>query len=501
MIRSTAYVATLSALGSLVSFLNQLVIAHLFGAGADLDAYFVGISLPLMIAALAGGVLGYQIVPALQHEDGKGGFDGALRALLLGIGGISLVISLVGMATATWLVPMIGQEPNPSRDLAVEAARIAWSWLPSAAVGAILTGALHVRGRFALATAVQSLPAVGAMIGCLLGHRTPGVVSLAWGQLGGYLAMLVLLYLQLAPVSQALRWTQTRRLMREGPLALGALLVFVIYPFSDAIWGPVAGSSGVSLLGYAQRLIVGFSGLAVVGATTVIFPRLAKHASANAHNVLQSDLARALRVMFAFIAPGATVFAALALPIVQFLLVRGAFSEADAQNLATLLPSMLVGMVAMSGMGLVFKALFAQGQVKRAALFSLTGALIYFSASGGLVHPLGLPGIGLAYALTWWIILGISAQAWYSRASFDLAYVLRLLTVTIMCGLPPWLLTKTIIFSPQRDALPLALTASGLAAMISFCFACFVWPGLAEIQSIYHALSARPEAKLKANVE
>lgn len=486
MIRSSLIVTILALFGSVVSFLGQIVVAHFFGAGAELDAYLVGISLPLTAAGLGAGILGYQVVPALRPGENTAGNSAAsLLGLVLGLGGCATLLALAGILSSPWLVPLLtGTLPAASQPVVLQISRVAWLWLPLAVVGAVLTGGLHVRQKFALATLLQPLPALGALIGCLLGHINHGVSALAWGQLAGYLVMVMILCALSGPAPRRPDWQPTRRILREAPLALTALLVFVFYPLPDAIWGARAGIAGVSLLGYAQRLIVGFAGLAVVGAATVLFPRLARQAAAGAHTALKDDLSRSLRTLLACMAPAAAVLGVLALPIVRFIFVRGAFGEPEAVALAHLLPWMFGGMVAMSGMTLAFKALFAQGRVRQAAAFSATGAMLYSASAGLLVGTFGLPGIGAAYALAWWVVFGLAVRALQASTPADGAYLVRLIAVTVLCGGTAWL--GRIVFLPraapdQWHAL-LALAGIAIGAGAVFCAASLVWPGLDEIR-------------------
>ena len=498
MIRSSFIVSVLAAFGSGVSFLGQLILARFFGAGAELDAYLVAISLPLTVAGLLGGILGYQVVPALRREEtAGGGADASLIAMLAGLGGSTAVLAAAGIAfTPAVMGVMAHGLPAASLPLVEHVSVIAWTWLPLAVIGAILTGGLHARHRFIFATLLQPLPAIGAMWGCLAGHQSRGVSSLAWGQLAGYLLMVALLATALRFRWQAPDWKQTRHIFREVPLALGALLVFVIYPLPDAIWGAQAGVAGVSLLGYAQRLIVGFAGLAVVGATTVLFPRLSQQAADGAHQALQDDLARSLRIMLACMAPAAAALGVLALPIVRFLFVRGAFGEPEAAALARLLPWMFGGMVAMSGMTLAFKALFALGRVRQAATFSLAGAGIYFVASALLVGPFGLSGIGAAYALVWWVVLALAIRALGAASAAQGAFIGRLILITAFCGIIAWM-GREIFLTDEcgRWTLAFALAGVVMAAVAAFLAASFLWPGLDEVRFLAQGLRNKKAAR------
>ena len=480
-----------------MSFFNQLVLASIFGAGSELDAYLVAISLPLTLVGLFSGVLSYQVVPALRREENTtGSSEASLRAMIWGLGGGAAVVALTGALLSPWLVPLLAPALQPvNRALAIKVSTVAWGWLPLAVIGAVLTGGLHVRQKFTAATLLQPLPVLGAMIGCLVLHMSHGVLTLAWGQTAGYIVMVLAMFsslrLKLGPHS----WTQIRGIIREAPLALAALLFFVFYPFSDAIWGALAGSAGVSLLGYAQRLVVGFAGIAVVGASTVLFPRLAQQAAAGNQAALRDDLGRTLRTILACMAPASAFLGVLALPIVQVIFVRGAFDLAQAHALAALLPWMFAGMIAMSGMALTFKALFAQGRVREAAAISICGAAVYFVLSGLFARPFGLPGIGAAYALSWWLVLFLSGRMLLNdrTTNIDFGFALRVFVITGLCAFVAWagkgLLHITTLGSQTERILALGCTT--LIAVSVFFTACLLWPGMAEISLLVRRLRTR----------
>jgi len=458
MFRSTLIVSLLAALGSVVSFLNQLVLARLFGAGEQMDAYLLSVSIPVTFSSLLSGTLGYQLVPALlQEKSVSASSEPLMNSLLWGLGGIATFVALLGMTNAEWLIHTLN--PNTSAmqlTLPVKLARIVWLFFPLSVLCAIYTAGLHVKGRFAAATILPIAPICGSIIVCLMGHMRWGVETVVWGQLLGYVIMLAGLRLAHGDSSIGYNWKGMSGLLGKIPMTGAALIIFSIYPFSDAIWGSRIGPAAVSYFGYAQRLIVGFSGLAVVGATTVIFPRLARQAAEGKHDSMREDLGLSLRVMLVCMAPAAALFAVGALPTLQVLFQRGAFSLADAHSMSGLLPFMLVGMVAMSCMGLVFKALFARGELRAAVGISVLGATLYFALSGLLVDKLGIAGVGLAYALSWWLTFGLGIiHIWRGKLDTqtirnNLVFAIRLMIGVVLTVCIGWLGTQ--LMPPDNSA-------------------------------------------------
>lgn len=489
MIRSSLIVSFLSAASSAIAFFNQVLLARILGAGTELDSYLVAIALPLTISGLAVGVLSFQIVPSLRERPGEPEADASLLALVIGLSGGSLCLALAGIGTLPWSMPLFASRmPSDSLPAIAHAAAVAWGWLPLAVAGTVLTAALHVREKFASATVVQSLPTLGAALGCLFGYHRLGIAALAWGQLAGYVVMVGLLVMLLRPGWRRPDWEKTRHIVKHLPLALVSLLVFIIYPFADAIVGTNAGPSGVSLLGFAQRLIVGFSGLAVVGATTVLFPRLSEQAAQGRHATLKEDLARSLRIMLICMGPSAAVLSIVALPLVRFLFKRGAFLDADAVALAGLLPWMLGGMVGMSCMSVAFKALFAQRRIREAAAMSGTGAALYFLTASWLVRVFGLPGIGMAYAVTWWVLFFLALRAFKIRLGFN--FWVRLSGLALLCAVSA--LIGPLCFPGSGETSVWvnlgSLIVSACAATATFGVASLVWPSIDEIKAIKRSL-------------
>jgi putative peptidoglycan lipid II flippase len=393
-----------------------------------------------------------------------------MNSLIWGLGGVTGFVAMLGMTNAEWLIHTLN--PNASDmqlALPTKLARVTWLFLPLSALSAIYTAGLHVKGRFAAATILPIAPICGSLVVCLLGHIHWGVETLVWGQLLGYAFMLAGLRLAYGASSRGNNWRGMSGLLAKIPMTGAALIIFSIYPFSDAIWGSRIGPAAVSYLGYAQRLIVGFSGLAVVGATTVIFPRLASKAAEGKHDSMREDLGLSLRVMLVCMAPASALFAVVALPTLQVLFQRGVFSLTDAHSLAALLPFMLIGMVAMSCMGLVFKALFARGELRAATGISVFGATLYFVLSGLLAGKLGIAGVGLAYALSWWLTFGLGIiHIW--RGELDtqtirnnLAFAIRLSIGAVLTVCIGWLGAKLLPPEDSADFVRRLLVLAGTA--------------------------------------
>lgn len=488
---STFIVSLLSVFTASISFLNQLVLARYFGTGAEMESYLVAVSLPVTFSGLISGMLNYLLVPALQYAKRfDRGSEALTRSLALGLGSGATIIALMGIATSDRLFMVLVPGLLPAQHaIAVELAHITWLFLPISILSAIYVAGLHVKKKFAVSTFLLSWPIIGSIVVCLIAPSQFGVRAVAWGQLLGYISMVGTLRFIHGSSQAGWDWTGLRQVLANFPQAIAAGLIFVLYPFSDAFWGSRIGPGTVPYLGYAQRLLVGFSGLAVVGLTTVLFPRLAQHAMEGKAEALRNELGTCMRIMLICMVPGATAFSMLATPSVQLLFQRGSFHLKDTITLGTLLPVMLFGMVAMSCTGLIFKALFARQESGMAGALSVSGAFVYFSLSGLLGSWLGIIGIGIAYAVSWWLVFGFGVVYLWREVPIikqlygNYRFVLQLVEASLLVALVCWLGGQFLPSETSSDNIRrlLVVAATWISACATYLGFCHHFPALPEL--------------------
>ncbi len=376
-----------------------------------MDAYLVAISIPGTIVGLLTGMLAYQLVPAFTRaERDVGSYHLLVKHTTVVFGGYGMLLSLCGMIIASTLLQWLGGNNVAISKNVLIASAAAWLWIPFACLATIYTAALHVDLKFNTAAILAIFPIAGSALTTALAHKDLGIIAPALGQLGGHCLAAACLWRisskrETVPISCS---ASVHAIFRQAPWALGALLVFVMFPVSDAYWGSRAGPAVVSYLGYGQRLVVAVASLAAVGATTVMYPRLSRLAAQGEENNVQSGLHSSIRIILILAAPVACVISASIQLSMSLLFERGAFDSVDVKHLGDLMHGMLFGMVAMSCMGIIIKTFFALGRAKTASRLSILGFFLYFGSSGIGQHVAGGVGISAAYALTWWLMFILS---------------------------------------------------------------------------------------------
>ncbi|HEY9375471.1 MAG TPA: lipid II flippase MurJ, partial [Jiangellaceae bacterium] len=182
--QAAALLTGLTALSAILGFLRDVVIAGVFGAGAELDAYLVAQGLMNLVLALIAGAMAKATVPVLAAQHAKDGGPNrsahtlsvvlTVTLLVLGLG--SLVMALAASSVVTVLAP--GFE-GPEAELAANLTRVVLISTVLIAGTNLLAAAAESHRKFFWA-GVQGIPFNLIMIGSavLLGPRY-GVAALA----------------------------------------------------------------------------------------------------------------------------------------------------------------------------------------------------------------------------------------------------------------------------------------------------------------------------------
>jgi putative peptidoglycan lipid II flippase len=484
--RTSVVVAALSALVTLVSFANQLVIARTFGASLPLDLYLQATSLPLLVSGALGGVFAYALVPALAratagvvHPQARTG------AFLLTFLAAGCAIAVVGALTAGWTLRLFRGSVSDARlEQLLPIARVAWLGAGAGVGLGFASAVLNLRGQFILPVAASAAPYAVTIPAVLVFGHTAGPLSVAWGMFAGTaLGSTILLVasrrsVRVARLSQS-DFAHVGEFVRSVPLTLLSVLVFSAYPSVDAYWAPRLGPANLSVVGYCQRLFVALGAVMATGPSVVLQPRLASAAARGDEAAFRADFGRGLRLALLICVPIGIALALLAGPIVRIAFERGAFARTATTSVAGLLPWMLASIPPMVCSVFAFKAIWARHDAKAAAWLGVSGPVLYFVLSGALSTRFGLAGIGAASLLTW-SALGIVASRHVDRralAFLTRGVFLRDLALLTLATATPVLLFREVLLHGWEQASVVGLAGSlavtGVVTTVSCAWVAF----------------------------
>ena len=373
--------AVLSAAGSGLGLLRDLLLARYFGASQGTDAFLVAWTVPETAAPLLiEDAMSFLMVPAfalalvLREEDPDAPdpvrhlVRATLPWLLLALSGLALVAALGAPQLVELLAPGL---PDPG--LAVVCTRITAITVLPFGVAGYLAAALRAHHGFTAPAAIYVAYNLG-ILALLFGfHGLLGVRSAALGVAFGSLLMAGLL---VGPFLRRLRAGQTGRGRRGRnalvlmPLALLPVAAFTLtrqsQVFVERYLGSALPPGTISHLNYAAKV----SQLAMTAGIlicTVTFPLVARALAAGdltaARDRVEKDLGQAAAVVLV----GTAFLMACAPSVVSLLFQRGAFGPQDTAATAAVIRVYSFGLPAQALTGVMIRPYFSLRPVVRRA--------------------------------------------------------------------------------------------------------------------------------------
>ncbi|MFF0412411.1 lipid II flippase MurJ [Kitasatospora sp. NPDC004745] len=374
--------AVLSAAGSGLGLLRDLLLARYFGADQGTDAFLVAWTVPETAAPLLiEDAMSFLMVPAFalalvlreEHPDAPDPVRQLVRAtlprLLLALSGLAVAVALGAPQLVDLLAPGLA-DPG----LAVACTRITAITVLPFGVAGYLGAALRAHHRFTAPAGIYvayNLGILAVLLGC---HAFLGVRSAALGVALGSLLMAGLL---IGPFLRRLRRGTpaagargSRQALVLMPLALLPVAAFTLtrqaQVFVERYLGSTLPPGTISHLNYAAKV----SQLAMTAGIlicTVTFPLVARALAAGdltaARDRVEKDLGQAAAVVLL----GTAFLMSCAPAVVALLFQRGAFGPQDTAATAAVIRVYSFGLPAQALIGVMVRPYFSLRPVVRRA--------------------------------------------------------------------------------------------------------------------------------------
>lgn len=342
--KSVSKVGGNTMLSRVLGFVRDLVFAHVFGANANTDAFFVAFKIPNFLRRLfAEGAFATAFVPVLTEYKTTREFND-LKTFVDHVAGtlglVLLIVTLIGVVGAPLLVmvfaPGFIDEPV-KQQLATDMLRLTFPYLLFISLTAFAGGVLNAHGRFGIPAFTPVLLNL-VLIACALWMAPmmeQPITALAWGVLIAgvtqfvfqlpFLNQLKLLpRFKVAPKDEGVR--------RVGRLMLPALFGVSVTQLNlllDTLIASFLVSGSISWLYYSDRLMEFPQGILGVAIATVILPGLAQKHAEKSPEAFSHMLDWGLRWILVFGIPSAVGLLILAGPMIATLFQSDVFDQHD----------------------------------------------------------------------------------------------------------------------------------------------------------------------------
>ena len=416
--RSAGVTGAATLASRLLGLARDQVLAALFGAGNEMDAFIVAFRIPNLVRDLvAEGAMSSAFVPTFtRHLTQYGKRDAwrlgnnVLNALVI----ITGVLIVFGIILAEPLVTMYAGdfERVPGKlALTVRMTRVMLPFLTMAAIAAAAMGMLNSLHHYfvpAVAPAMFNVATIACaflLVPLMPAFGLPRIMAIAIAALIGGFSQV------------AIQWPALRRegyryeaifdprdaglrrvliLMGPGTLGLAATQVNI---FVNTLLATTQGTGAVSWLTYAFRLMYLPLGLFGVSIGTAILPEVSRNAAVDDTAGIRETLSRGLAMMLLVNVPATLGLMTLATPIVRLLFERGLFLPADTEATATAVRLYACGLVGYSAARIASPTFYALGQSRMPVLVSAGTIGLNVLLSVALVRVLGFAGLALSTSI------------------------------------------------------------------------------------------------------
>jgi putative peptidoglycan lipid II flippase len=460
-VRSAGIVSIAVMMSRVTGLVREVIMARLFGASAENDAFRLGFMLPNLTRDLfAEGALSSAFVPTFTEALTVKGKAAAAHLFRVTATAVILVVGLIcvlGVMFAPWLVNLFasGFHQVPGKfEQAVKLTQIQFPFLLLVALAALVMGVLNANRQFAIPALASTFFNVGSVIfGLVLGFAAApylgitAIEGMAWGVVFGGALQLVgqvpRLYRTGFPFRPAFDSSDPdlRRIIRlMGPALIGnaavQINIMVNTNFASFVDDPLRGPNGpVTWLGCAFRFMQLPLGLFGVAIATATIPAISRSLASGNHDEFRRTLSRSLGVVFLLTIPSSIGLVVLGRQMIEAIYQGGLFEAYDTQQTALALSCYAIGLAGYSGIKLLNPAFYTLNDSRTPMLVSLASIAVNYTAATLSLRYTDLGHAGLALSTSAVTLFSFVTLFWILRARAGGVYGRDLASSTVKISL------------------------------------------------------------------
>jgi putative peptidoglycan lipid II flippase len=495
LLKAVATVSGMTLISRVLGFVRDAVIARMFGAGLETDAFFVAFRIPNLLRRMfAEGAFSQAFVPILAEYKARNGAD-ETRVLVDRVATVLtlalVAVTALGVAAAPVIVYVSapGFAATPSKfDLTVAMLRVTFPYIVFISLVSLAAGVLNTWRRFAVPAFTPTLLNVAFIVGALFlaPYFDPPVMVLAWAVFAGGLLQLALQLPFLARIGMlprprlALADPGVRRiLILMGPALLG-VSVAQISLLLNTIFASFLQTGSVSWLYYADRLMEFPTGLLGVALGTILLPSLSKLHSDADSGAYSALLDWGLRLTFLLAVPAAAALAVLAVPLISTLFFHGRFDATDLEMTRQALVAYSVGLLGLILVKVLAPGFYARQNIKTPVKIALITLAATQAMNAALIVPLKHAGLALAIGLGACLNAGLLYRGLRSRGIYTprpgwVVFVAKVAAAAISMAATVWLATAPAAWWAVADWRLRTAALGGLVALGALVYFAVLW--------------------------
>lgn len=416
--RATIIVMITLLLSRILGFVREVIIANVYGASIETDAFFAAFTIPdVMFNLLVAGALSSGFMPIftsyLAKDEEEKAWKSANSFITASIIFI-LAFNVIGIVFARYLVPLVasGMMKSPEGyELTVKLTQIMFFAVTFTVLAGILRGILNSYKIF-------TSPAIGPVlynVGMILGAMILGITSLGiYGMTIGVIIGAIMNFLIQVPDFRRVGGTKYFRFSfdfkNEGfkrmiRLMIPAIIGLSVSQLNIVINQNIAtflGEGFLTLVRYANRVMLLPLGIFAMGIATTLFPVMNSQIAKGEFESFRSTFSEGFRNIMYITIPASVGMLILSQPIISVLYKSGNFSEENVKVTGVILAFYTVGLIGQSGVQIITRGFYAIQDTKTPVKVAFITVIINGVLGVGLSFytPLGIAGVSCAYSVS-----------------------------------------------------------------------------------------------------
>jgi putative peptidoglycan lipid II flippase len=413
LLKSTATVGSMTTISRIFGLIRDVVIARLFGAGAEVDAFIVAFRIPNFLRRLfAEGGFQQAFVPVLaEYKEQRD--EASVKALIdqtsATLGLVLFLVTIVGVIAAPILIMIFASGFDDAKHLmATDMLRITFPYILFISLTAFAGSILNTYKQFAVPAFTPVLLNL-SLIGCaiwLSPKMDVPVSALAWGVLIAGVAQLLfqfpfLFKIKLFPKPGFNKDKEgVGRILKLMLPTLFAVSIVQINLLVDTIFASYLVDGSISWLYYSDRLVEFPLGVFGIALATVLLPNLSSEHAKNAKDKFSNMMDWALRWVFVISIPAAVGLAVLAVPLLTTLFQYDEFTSYAATMSGKSLLAYSLGLPAFILIKIFASGFFSRQDTKTPVKIGAIAMVANIGFNFLLIGPLQHTGLALATSLS-----------------------------------------------------------------------------------------------------
>lgn len=346
LLKSLLTISTMTIVSRLFGFIRDIILARMFGASMEMDAFVIAFKLPNSLRRIfAEGAFSQAFIPILvEYKNQRGKQETNL--LISNISGfmsiVLLLVTVLGIIYAPQIIFITAPGFSKNYDkfnTTVSLLKIVFPYIFLISLSALSSAVLNTWNVFYVPAISPTLLNISIIFFAIFisPYCQSPIISIAWSViLGGILQLIYqLIYLQqlkllLIPKFNLRNLGVVRILKKMLPAMLGVSASHASIML-NTIFSSFLISGSISWMYYADRLMELPTGVLGAALSTILLPNLAKKFTVNNQKDYRSLMDWGLKISFLLTLPSAVILAILSKPLILSLFQYNKFSNFDAK--------------------------------------------------------------------------------------------------------------------------------------------------------------------------